>query len=168
MAIMPNALQKQIVVDAFNEGAKLGALDGRFVKLTTNAMQLVGLELARNVDASDRASICVPVNVDVGSKINPGAILLLEDRVVIAWSEGALRPKPRSLTCELSEVSNVVSSKRRVGKISAQLDAVSFTAAEEMIQIILHSEVSHDRLTPVISGALNGAVTFNWEDPTTT
>lgn len=161
---MPDDATKQRVLDAAEQGAQLGALDGRFVKLVELAMQMVGLELARNIRPGERAALCVPVQVDNRSKVNPGAILLLEHRVVVAWSEGILRPKPHSVAYALTDVSDVRTFKRKVGKVSAQLDAISFTAQTDAVEIILHSEVSHQRVTLVVSGALGRSVTFNWDE----
>jgi hypothetical protein len=143
---MPDDVAKQTVIDAFEQGAQLGALDKRFVKLTELAMRNVGLELARNVRAGERAAVCVPVQVDNGTKVNPGAALLLEHRVVLAWIEGILKPKPYSVSSLLADVSDVHAFARKVGLISAQLDAISFSANGRKIEIVLHSEVAHKRV----------------------
>jgi hypothetical protein len=161
---MPDNAAKQTIVDAFEQGAQLGALDTRFVKLVELAMRMVGLELARNVAVGERSAFCVPVHVDNGSKVNPGAVLLLEHRVVIAWSEGIFRPKPHSLAFLLTDVGDVHTVKRQVGKISAQLDAISFSAHRRKIEIILHSEVVHKRLAFMIAGVLDGSITHNWDE----
>ena len=160
---MPDDAAKRTVVDAFEQGAHLGALDGRFVKLVELAMKMVGLELARNVKPGERPGFCVPAHVDTGAKVNSGAVLLLEERVVIAWSEGTIRPKPRSLAVALSDIGDVRAFKRKVGRVSAQLDAISFSAHGRKIEIVLHSVVSHERVALMISGRLDGSVAFSNE-----
>lgn len=157
----PGDAAKEIVVEAFRRGAELAATDERFVKLARYAMQLVGLELARNVAPGERAAFCVPVQVDNGSKVNPGAVLLLEHRVVVAWSEAVLHPTPRSSAFALADIADVRSFQRKVGKVSAQLDAISFSAHERAIEVILHSAVSNKRLAFMIVGTLNGSIRFS-------
>jgi hypothetical protein len=159
---MAAATAKQTVVDAYEQGAQFGALDNRFVKLVELSMQNVGLELARNVTPGERAAFCVPVQVDNGSKINPGALLLLEHRVVVAWSEGIRKPKPHSVTHALSAVSDVRSFKQKAGMFSAQLDAISFVARGTRLEMVLYSQVMHQRLAPMITGTLDGSFTYTW------
>ena len=165
--VVPDDAAKQTVVDAYEQGAQLAALDNRYVKLAELSMQMVGLELARNVMPGEHAAFCVPVQVASGSKVNPGAVLVLEHRVVIAWSEGVLRPKPHSVAYELSDVGDVRSFTRKVGRVSAELDAISFVAHDSTVEIVFHSEVSHERVTPTVHGVLNGGVTYNWNEQAT-
>jgi hypothetical protein len=151
-------------VDAFERGVQIGALDARFVKLVEMAMKTVGLELARNVLAGERGVFCVPAQVAKATDVDPGAVLLLEDRVVIAWSEGIFRPRPHSLAWPLADVSDMRIFKRKAGKLSARLDAIAFSAHGCNIEVILHSEVAHNRLVAMVAGVLDGSISFDWNE----
>lgn len=160
----PDDHAKQTVVDAFGRGAQIGALDNRYVKLMQLAMQGVGLELARNVRPEERASLAIPVQVVGVGKVSPlGAVMLLEHRIVLAWGEGTLRPKIHSTSCALAEVTDVRTFRRKVGRVSAQLDAISFQMRGRPAEIVLHSEVSNQRATFMLGGILDGSVAFNWD-----
>jgi len=159
----PSEEAAQLVLDAFEEGVRLGAIDERFAKLAKYSVQLVGLELARNVRPGERRTFCVPVQVATGAKVEPGALLLLEHRLVVAWSEGVLRPQDHSVACALSEVSDIRSFKRKTGRLSDEQDAISFSAGGRRVELVLYSTVSHQRLTMMIGGVLNGAITPVYE-----
>ena len=123
-----------------SNSAQWAAIDNRYVELAELAMSLVGLELASSVKQGERAAFAVSVQVDLGSKLYPGAVLVLEHRVVVAWSEGILRPTPHSMAAKLGDVSDVETSKRKT-RAGAQLDVVSFVAAERKVALVLAHEV---------------------------
>lgn len=153
------------LIDAINQGMELGALDNRFVKLAENMMGLVGLTLSAAIGPDERAAFCFPATVDAGQgKLQPGMVLLLEHRLVIAWSEGMLRPKEFSLTFELPAITNVQKVKRKNGRVSAQLDTITFDSGGRHIELLMYSEVIEPRLTLMFEGALDGSVTFTWSD----
>ena len=139
---------EELVIDAVAAGR--GALDKRFVELAKLATGLVGP--------------CVPVRVrvDPGAEANPGAVLLAEDRVVITWSEGTLRPRAHTRVIALSSVTRVRRFERKVGRVSAPLDTIAFEAAGQHYELVLDSQITHPRLGFVLEGQLNGSITAEW------
>lgn len=161
----PSPEAQQAVLDAANRGCEIAAFDGRLVTMAKTNMALVGMDLARNVRPGERSWFCLPIIVDIhDGKTYPGAVLLLEHRVVVTWSEGLLRPKLISQAWDLSAIDNVRSFTRKVGRVSAQLATVAFTAGGREIELVTHSEISEKRAATMLEWALNGVMKASWDD----
>jgi hypothetical protein len=147
------------VADAINYGVHPGALeDGRFMSIAQGALKLVGLELARNVRPEERAAFCVPVQVAVdGSTLHPGAVVLLEDRVIVAWSDVMPPSTPHAISCQIPDVSNVKVRTRDMTTLPWSRDALLFSVAGRAIELVLYSDVSEDRAGTLLCSALRGA-----------
>jgi hypothetical protein len=163
MPDMPSDSAKRLVLDAARKGAQFGSVDDQFAKVSEHALSSVGLELARNVQPGERASFCIPVQVVNGSTVDPGAVLFLEHRAVLAWSEGTFPPRPFSAAFGFGEVTQVHAYQRAAGEMSAFHDAVTFVVRGCPIEIILYSEVSHRRLPVMVSDLLSHAIVFHWD-----
>jgi hypothetical protein len=157
----PTVAARQMVIDAAERGAQLAGGDQRFVKLTEVALRTVGLELARHLQAGESASLCVPADVAHDGRYHPGMVLLLDNCAVIAWFEGTLRIKVRSVAFALGDISAVATSTRDRGRLSPYRDAITFVAGGARHEFVLPSRMAEGRLTFMVSGALSGAVTFS-------
>jgi hypothetical protein len=106
------------------------------MSIAQGALKLVGLELARNVRPEERAAFCVPVQVAVdGSTLHPGAVVLLEDRVIVAWSDVMPPSTPHAISCQIPDVSNVKVRARDMTALSWSRDALLFSVAGRAISL---------------------------------
>jgi len=156
----PTEEAQQAVIKAADVGFGMAGGDKRLLELVKTSLQGVGAELARQVRPGERANVFVPVAAVHDGKSDPGALLLLDDRVVIAWIEGTFRPKQRSVTVALADISNVSTGTSNQGRFSPYEAAITFLAGGAKHEFVLASRASHDRLTMIISSALSGALTF--------
>lgn len=151
---------KDAVVEAFEAGARIGAQDDTFVKLAVSAMKTVGLTLVEQLAPGDRPRVAVPVMVDTGRKPEPGALLTLDERVVVAWFEGTLRAISHARTIRLDQITDISSSRRKPGRMQVEVDCIAVSYEGKRIEILLHSP-SHKRLLFMVKGFLDGSVTVS-------
>jgi hypothetical protein len=151
------------VIAAAERGAQLAGGDQRYIAIAKTAMEAVGAELARQIEHGESASVCAPVDVAHDGRHDPGMVLLLNERVVIAWFEGTLRVKRRSLAFSYRDISEVATAARDRGRLSPYRDGISFAAGGARQEFVLPSKVAKDGLTSMIKDLLTGAVSFGQE-----
>jgi len=156
----PTLEAKQAVVDAIQRAAQLAGGDRRYLELAHADLKMVGLELARHLEPGEVASLCLPAEVAHDGRYDPGMVLLLDKRAVIAWFEGTLRVTKRSLAFTLSDISELATVARDRGRRSVFRQAVTFAVGGARHEIVLPSEAAKGLLTDMVSGVLSGAVTF--------
>lgn len=162
MASNEPAIEAQrAVIDAAERGAQIAGGDQRYVELIKVTLKAAGLELARNLQPGENASLCVPADVAHDGRYDPGMVLLSDKRTVIAWIEGTFRVKVRSLAIAHADVSEVATATRDRGRLSPYRDAITFVAHGARHEFVLPSKVAEGRLTFMVSGVLSGGVTFD-------
>jgi hypothetical protein len=160
-SMQPPVEAKQAVVDACERGAQWAGGDKRYLSLAHSALKMVGLELARYLRPGEIASLCVPAEVAHDGRHDPGMVLLLDDRAVVAWFEGTVRVTRRSLYFAYGDISEVTTVARDRGRLAVYRDAISFTAGGARHEFVLPSKVAKAALAGMVSGVMSGAVTFN-------
>lgn len=153
----------QEIVDAAERGAQIAGSDQRYVKLTKVTLQTVGRELARHLQPGEEAPLCIPADVAHDGRYDPGMVLLLAKRTVVAWVEGTLRIRVRSLSFAHDDISEVATVARDRGRLSPCRDAIIFVAGEERHEFVFPSKVARELLSTTVSGMLVGAITFTKE-----
>ena len=151
------------VIAAAERGAQLAGGDQRYVTIAKTAMAAVGAELARQIEHDESASVCAPADVAHDGRYDPGMVLLLKERVIIAWFEGTLRVKRRSLAYSYHDISEVAAVARDRGRLSPYRDGISFAAGGTQQEFVLPSKVAKDGLGSMIKDLLSGAITFGQE-----
>lgn len=154
---------KEAVIAAAGRGAQLAGGDQRYVAAAHAALQAVGVELACQLAAGESASVCAPVEVAHSGRYDPGMILLLEKRAVIAWVEGKFRLRARSLVLAYSDISKVNTIARDRGRLSPYQAGISFFAYGAEQVLVLPSKVAKSGLSFAIRGLLSGAAAFGQE-----
>jgi hypothetical protein len=144
------------VIAAAERGAQLAGGDQRYVAIAKTAMSAVGAELARHIEPDETASICSPVDVAHDGRYDRGMVLLLKERVIIAWFEGTLRVKRRSLAYSYRDISEVATVERDRGRLSPYREGISFAAAGAQQEFVLPSKVAKDGLRSMIKDLLCG------------
>lgn len=155
---MGDALQDKLL-DAATAAAELGEADDRYMKILKMALSTCREELICQLELTDRVSLCIPINTDVDGKVNSGALLLTEDRAILTWLEGSFRVRTRSAVTQLTDISDVTVFTRKIGRVSAQLDAISYRVSQRRFELIFYSDISHPRLVATVGGILNGSAT---------
>lgn len=156
----PAVEARRTIIDAAERGAQIAGGDQRYVSLATGALKTVAVELAGHLQPGESASLCVPAEVAHDGRYDPGMVLLLARRVVIAWFEGTFRVKVRSISFAFSDISEVATATRDRGRLSPHRDAITFTAAGARHEFVLPSRVAQNRLTAMVSDLVSGAVIF--------
>lgn len=162
----PATAAKEAVIAAAERGAQLAGGDQRYVVAAHAALKAVGVELACQLEVGESASVCAPVEVAHRGRYDPGMVLLLEKRAVIAWIEGKLRLRARSLTFAYSDISKVNTIARDRGRHSPYQAGISFFADGAEQVLVLPSKVAKNRLSFTIRGTLSGTAT--WTPPSRT
>lgn len=150
---------QRAVVAAAEQGAQVAGDDQRYAKFTEVTLQMVGLELARHLQPGETASLCIPADIAHDGRYDPGMVLLLDKRAVIAWFEGTFRIKVRSLAFAHSDISDVSTASRDRGRFSLCRDAITFVADGAQHEFVLPSRAAEDRLTFMVHGILSGWIT---------
>lgn len=161
----PATEAKEAVITAAERGAQLAGGDQRYVGAAHAALKAVGVELACQLEPGESASVCAPVEVAHSSRYDPGMILLLENRAVIAWIEGKFRLKVRSRSFAYRDISKVNTIARDRGRLSPYQAGIAFFADGTEQVLILPSKVAKKGLSFTIRGLLSGRVAFGQESP---
>lgn len=154
----PAATAMHAVIAAAERGAQLAGGDQRYIALTKTGLEAVGAELARQIESGESGSICVPADVAHDGRLDPGMVLLMKERVVIAWIEGTLRVKRRSLAFSYRDISEVAASTRDRGRLSPYQDGITFAVGGVRQEFVLPSKVAKDSLAAMIRDLLSGSV----------
>ena len=158
---MADHYQTDVVADAITSGIEIGARNREFMELAMATLKIVGHELAGNVRPGDRPHIAIPALIDVGTKSQPGAVLVLQDRAVVAWSEGRLKTNCRSSVHPIATISDVTCFERPTGNGSDVHQAISFVDPGGRVTFAYPKDLCHERLALVLQGALVGAVSID-------
>lgn len=151
------------VLNAANLGVSIGVDDGDdFIKVSKLALNTCASELAQHVADGESAALCVAVQVQVGGKINPGAILLLDDRAILAWTEGTFRVKTRTQVLFLANIESVTTALKRPNRLEQTVATVCTTAGHE--HEILFWPVMKPRLGTLVCGFLDGTLKPVWAE----
>lgn len=154
---------KEAVIAAAERGAQLAGGDQRYVAAVYTALKTIGVELACQLEAGESASVCAPVEVAHSGRYDPGMVLLLEKRAVIAWIEGKFRLRVRSLVFAYSDIDKVNTIARDRGRLSLYQAGISFFADGAEQVFVLPSKVAKSGLSFTIRRLLSGAVAFGQE-----
>lgn len=156
-ATQPGTVAMHAVIAAAERGAQLAGGDQRYVAAAKTGLEAVGAELARHIEPGEnKSSLCVPAVVAHDGRHDPGMVLLLRERVIIAWIEGTLRVKRRSLAFAYRDISDVATVDRDRGRLSPYRDGISFAAGGSRHEFVLPSKVAKEALTATITGVLSG------------
>lgn len=101
----------EVVVASAQTGVD-GVGDDLFFKLTRNTLDLFGPALVRHVCDGERPGFLSALEVALDRKERLGAILVLADRAILAWSVGTLRMRDFHEVIPLATVTDVVTGER--------------------------------------------------------
>jgi hypothetical protein len=152
---------RQAVTDATQRGAQMAGGNRKYLELTQSTLKMVGLELARNVEPGERSSICLPAEVAHDGRYDPGMVLLLDKRVVLAWFEGTLKVTRHSRAFALADISEVAKVTRDRGRLAVYREAITFAAGGARYEFVLPSKAIKGMVIDVVSGVLSGTVNFD-------
>lgn len=104
--------------------------DERMTEMVVLVLRQHGVRLTEQVTASDRASALVPADVLIDGREQPGAVLVLQNRVIFVWMTGTFRAKtflevvPRESITDVREEteggrSSLLITAHRTWKLSA-------------------------------------------------
>ena len=133
---------RQLVRAAAGRGVEIGAGDVRFQAVSENALRLLETALAEHVTGAERVAICLPVLVVDRRDRFAGAVLLVDQRAVLAWSEGQFRPRTNSLAIDYSDIHDVRRGERSFGHYAVPRQTISFAAGDRHHEIVLYSEIT--------------------------
>lgn len=153
-------LSDQLILKGFTEGSFLGRSNRSFELELKTAVTFYGKELAKHLLKDERPIICLPIKVSINSKVNSGAFLLLETRVVLAWSEG-WRVKKSSFAFDLAEVSRLKDFQINTQNERDERTEISFTAGETEVEVIVDQVLYGAEVAPWLVRALEGKVNLN-------
>jgi len=140
--------------------AQLGADtvgDDLFFKLTQNAVTLVGAELARHIRDGERPGVLSPLEVVIDGKDRLGAILVLEDRAILAWTIGTLRMRNFEEVIPLAAVTDAVTGERPRGVMTKARDTLTIYAGKTWHVVFANTDRGRP-IAPFIAGLLVGAI----------
>jgi hypothetical protein len=96
----------EIVIEAAQTVAGL-ADDSKFVTLAQDSLKLFGPQMVPLVTAGDSASFFAPILLLIDGALRPCAVLLLQDRMVFAWTTGTFRVKSHTNVAPLTSVQSI-------------------------------------------------------------
>jgi hypothetical protein len=155
-----------VLTSSFVSTASLSGSE-RFATMGKNALQLFGLTMATHVAPDDKPGVFVPVQMVRDGKEFPAAILALQDRVVVGWSKGLLRPKAFAATIPHGAIRRWEDGARPGGIARVGAPALTIQADEEWAFVHHNIYIEGGPNIPnMLTMALSGAITF--DDPTPT
>jgi hypothetical protein len=156
---------EQLVIDAANRGIGLAGSGDFVYEMTVNVLKMMGRDLAQQLRPGDRPSILLVCGVEVdGGKDNPGAVLYLEDRIVVCWMKGTFRPKTEMRVVPLADVVGLTRTTRTGNRLTGDRTLLSFRSAQGATTLVLYAPKMEDRAVFTAEGILSGAITFTWSE----
>jgi hypothetical protein len=154
---------EQLIIDAANRGIGLAG-SGEFIYgMTVNVLKLMGRDFAAQLRPGDRPSILLVCDVEVdGGKGNPGAVLCLEDRIVLAWMKGTFRPTTEIRVVPLVDVVGLTRTTRTGSRARGDRTLLSFSSRQGATTLVLYSPKMEEAAVFTTEGILSGAITFTW------
>lgn len=145
-----------VVIDSANLAVETVATTA-FAKLTRQALRRSGATMARHV-GENGVGLFAPVVVVQGGKVRRGAVLALEDRAVIGWTQGKLRLRNREAVIPVSSLRTV---ERTDGSAGSPVERAVLRLATDRESWALVFENVFDggrSIVPLIHGVLTGTV----------
>src|SRR3954470_10474546 len=133
--------------------------------MTVNVLKMMGGDLAAQLRPGDRTNILLVCGVEVdGGKDNPGALLCLEDRVVVCWMRGTFRPRTELRTVPLADVVGLTRTTRTGSRVVGDRTLLSFRSPQGATTLVLYAPEMEEAATFTVEGILSGAITFTWRE----
>jgi hypothetical protein len=156
---------EQLIIDAANRAIGLAGSGDFIYEMTINVVKLMGRDLAAQLRPGDRPSILLVCSVEVdGGKDNPGAVLYLEDRIVVCWMKGTFRPKTEMRVVPLVDVAGLTRTTRTGNRLTGDRTLLSFRSPQGSTTLVLYAPKMEERAVFTAEGILSGAITFTWGD----
>lgn len=155
---MKAVVAESIIVDSANAAVTTVATDA-FAKLTNHTLNWTISDLARHVSADDRPGLFSPVEVEQEGKDRLGAVLALEDRVIVAWTVGVLRMRHYERVITYGSIECLELTTRPGGPMSKDRDVLRITADGTTWNLVFANVFDGGRrIAPFIEGLLAGSI----------
>lgn len=129
-----------------------------FAKRTRAALRRAGEEMARHA-TDEGLGIFAPVDVVADGRDHPGAVLALEDRVIIGWTEGTLRTRNVGTVIPTAALRRVERAVRAGGAMTGQREVLRLETERERWTLVFEDVREGDgSIVALIHGVLTGAV----------
>jgi len=137
-----------------------------FQELMGSTLRLTAPELIAHIDPRDTPGLLVPAFVCIGGKNQPGCLLALSDRVVIAWSAGVLRPKSSIAVLPYSSIERIDHDVRPESRASWGRAVLRVEAEQswtfEFVDKVFEGGTN---IVPLLALVLEGVAKPVWRDP---
>ena len=149
---------EDILIDSANAAAATVGTDD-FVKLTKNALSLVGSEMSGRLTPDDSPGLFAPANLEQGGKDRLGGILVLKDRALIAWTEGTFRIKSFGAVVAYDSIANSELGTRPGGPMSKDREVLRIESAQTWTLVFANVFEGGRSIVPFLKLTMDGAIT---------
>ena len=130
-----------------------------FAKLTSKALQFIGSEFLPLLEAQDKPGLFSPVDIEVEGKERQGAILVLEDRAILAWIVGTLRIKGFHAVVPRDTISDLSSETASGGRMTKEREILHIKGDQSWeVKFAPGLFDGGSSLVSLLIGMLNGSV----------
>jgi hypothetical protein len=144
------------IVVASAEAAADTVGTAEFAKLTRYALNLMGAEMARHVNTTDHPGVLSPVDVVQDGRDRTGAILVLADRAIIAWTVGMVRIENFEAVVPHRSIQRVERRARPAGAMSKEREVLLIKAARTWTLVFANVFERGRSVVPFLAGFIEG------------
>jgi hypothetical protein len=155
---------EQVIMASANAGAATVGTN-LFVSLTNKALQLMGRSLEQHLDDGDTPGVLSPADVVRDGKDRVGCVLVLADRVIIAWTEGTFRIRTSETVLQKTSISAVETGVRPGGAMQKPRETLTITADGTWQLVFANMFEGGRSIVPFLKGLIDGSVTPQWDAP---
>lgn len=149
---------EQIVLSSASAAANTVGTN-EFAKFTQAALTLTRAAVERHLNPADKPGLLAPVDVSVDGKDRFGVMLVLMDRVVIAWTTGTFRIKNFETVIPRDAITSIETTVRPAGTLTPARDVMQMTHPRGSRTIIFPANTENGRrIAPWMQGMLTGRV----------
>jgi hypothetical protein len=130
----------------------------RCVKMVENSLKLCGKAILPYIHRGDESGLFVPLLVKHQGKEQPGCILTLSDRAVLAWITGTFRVKNFEAVIPYSSIEWIEAEAEPASRTSAARDVLRILAEDEWTIILQNIFGDGMNIPAVLHGVLSGSV----------
>lgn len=152
----------EVVIESANAAVRTVGTD-RFRKLTEYALRLVGKEVAAHLRPGDSPGLFAPVDIEVDGKDRTGAILVLEDRVILGWVVGTFKPKNFDAVVPKDTIKSMEDATKGASAFSKERQGLVIDTDGKRWRLTFHAVFEGGRsIVPWLIGVSDGAIRLNF------
>lgn len=137
-----------------------------FLKITKKTLGFTAQEMLPLINSTDYSGLYAPMDIEQEGKDRQGAILVMEDRVILAWIVGTLRIKGYHVVVPREDITGVRTDTVSGGRMMKDREILYIDVEEGTWEVKFASGLFEggNSLVPFLMGILDGSLKFAYDE----